>query len=118
MKKVLLSLLIVIGLVGCGPTPKEKDYTKEYQKLEATFLEAGKALVNNNKELIPTDGNHYSIKLDNLYLGHYLKDPLIDPESKEECNKERSFIHVRLIRGKYDYVVFLECGNYMTDLEK
>ncbi|MDD3822070.1 MAG: hypothetical protein ACOXZW_01045 [Bacilli bacterium] len=118
MKKALLSLLIVIGLVGCGPTPKEKDYTKEYQELEVTFLEAGKSFVKINEELIPTDGNHYSIKLGNLYLGNYLKKPLIDPESKEECNKERSFIHVRLINNKYDYVVFLECGKYMTNLEK
>ncbi len=114
MKKYLLIFISIMVLVGCGKR-EEKNYDADYQKLEDTFLKAGEAFINNdNVSLVPTDGTIYSIRLENLYNGDYL-EKLIDPKTKEECNKENSFIHVQKINDTITYTVNLVCGDYSTN---
>jgi hypothetical protein len=111
MKKLCLVLVIIFILVGCGV---KTDYTKDYQNLEAKFLTAGKAFVANNKNLVPTDDNIYSIKLEQLYTGKYLGDKLIDPKSKKECDKQNSYIRVKRVNEDFDFTLYLKCDNYET----
>lgn len=105
-------------LTGCfNKTETKKDYTNDYKNLEKSFLDAGKKFIDNNKNLIPSNSDVYSIKLNNLYLGEFLKNKLIDPETKKECDKEYSYIHVKNANNKTTYSVFLMCGNYQTKIK-
>lgn len=111
MKKIYLILAIVLILVGCG---KKANYTKDYKNLETKFLAAGKAFVENNKNLIPTDDSIYPIRLEQLYTGKYLTSKLVDPESKKECDKQNSYIHVKKVNDDFTYTLYLKCDNYET----
>ena len=114
MKKIIICLGLII-LTGCfNKESNQKDYTNDYKQMEKEFLTAGKTFMNNNENLIPKNNEVYSIKLDNLYLSDFLKSKLIDPKTKNECDKENSYIHVTNSNDKITYKVFLMCDSYQT----
>jgi hypothetical protein len=118
MKKMILLSVGLILLTGCfNKEVVKKDYSADYKNIEKNMLAASKKFMNTNKNLIPTDNQLYSIKLDSLYVGEFLKDKLIDPELKTDCDKDNSYIHVKNNNGNITYTVFLMCGNYQTKLK-
>jgi len=113
MRKILVIFVVAIMLVGCGRN--NIDYTEEYKKLEDELLSAAKHFVEvNDGKYISLTEEPYSIGLTNLYNGNYITKKLIDPKTKSECDKEKSYVHVKLEDGEPVYTVHLECGDYVT----
>ena len=77
---------------------------------EKTFEKAAERYFQLNEDKLPTGENIYTLSLNELYKGSYLKDDLRIPYSNKVCSIEKSWVKVRRENGKYRYYTYLDCG--------
>lgn len=77
---------------------------------EKTFEKAAERYFQLNEDKLPTGENMYTLSLNELYKGSYIKDDLRIPYSNKVCSIEKSWVKVRKENGKYRYYTYLDCG--------
>jgi hypothetical protein len=109
MKKILICLIAIFLIAGCGQKEDAKNYDQEYQTMKEKLIEYGK-LVYENYQWLNDETKNGTYPMTVKELGErngYDISMFVNPETKKKCNLDKTRIEFifngKKADGTYDY---------------